>query len=252
MCLIALAWQAHPDYPLLVAANRDEFYARPASPARFWEDAPDVLAGRDLKEGGTWLGLTRQGRFAALTNVREPGTPAGRLSRGLLVADFLKGQERPLDYLSFIATQGQDFSGFNLLVGDREQLAFYSNRNGAPVLLQPGIHGLSNATLDTPWPKVRKLRAGFTAALEGGPGPEQLLNLLYDDAPAEDAELPDTGVGLIMEKLLSSCFIHSPMYGTRASTAVLVGQRRAQFIEQSFTHEGHGERAAFSFALEGG
>lgn len=250
MCLIALAWQTHPDYPLLVAANRDEFYARPASPARFWEDTPDVLAGRDLKAGGTWLGLTRQGRFAALTNVREPGVPQGVLSRGLLVADFLTGTTSPLDYLAAVAERGQAFSGFNLIVGDRRQLAFYGNRQGEPVLLQPGIHGLSNATLDTPWPKVRKLKEGFSAALAAGPGPEQLLNLLYDDAPAEDADLPDTGVGPVMEKMLSSCFIRSPMYGTRASTAVLVGQHRARFVEQTFTGDDKGERSSFEFDLE--
>jgi len=250
MCLIALAWQAHPDYPLLVAANRDEFYARPTAPARFWEDAPDVLAGRDLKEGGTWMGLTRQGRFAALTNVREPGVAPGRLSRGLLVAGFLNGTGTPLDYLADVAARGDAFGGFNLIVGDHENLAIYNNRNGQPPrALEPGVHAVSNAELDTPWPKVIKLRAGFAATLPD-PGPEQLLNLLYDDTPADDNTLPDTGVGAIMERVLSACFIRSPLYGTRASTVVMVGHKRACFIEQTFANGEKGERGSFGFDLE--
>jgi uncharacterized protein with NRDE domain len=250
MCLIALAWQAHPDYPLLVAANRDEFYARPTAPARFWSDAPDLLAGRDLREGGTWMGITRQGRFAALTNVRDPAAATGRLSRGLLVADFLRSNTAPLDYLEQVAAQRNDYGGFNLLVGDRRQLAWYNNREGEPLLLQPGVHGLSNKRLDTPWPKVRKLKAGFSTHLGDEPDPEALLQLLADETLAPDAELPDTGIGLPLERLLSACFIRSPQYGTRASTLLMAGPTRARFIEQGFDQGHAGERVDIAFDLE--
>lgn len=250
MCLIALAWQAHPDYPLLVAANRDEFYARPTAPARFWEEAPQLLAGRDLKEGGTWMGVTRSGRFAALTNVREPGTPAGHRSRGLLVSQFLLGELAPLDYLQAVAAEGQDYGGFNLLVGDRAQLAVYSNRQGEPHLLPPGVYGLSNRHLDSPWPKVQRLKSAFSAALAAAPEPEPLLAMLLDNTPAPDADLPETGVGLDMERMLSPCFVRSPMYGTRASTALLMGRERALFVEQSFVMGEAGEHSSFGFALE--
>lgn len=250
MCLIALAWQAHPDYPLLVAANRDEFYTRPTAPARFWEEAPELLAGRDLKDGGSWMGVTRQGRFAALTNVREPGAATGRLSRGLLVADFLKGGLAPMAYLQQVAAQAADYGGFNLLVSDGHALACYNNRHGLPFVLGPGIHGLSNKQLDTPWPKVRKLKAGLAAKLGAGAPPAVLLSLLADDSTPPDAELPDTGVGLALERMLAPCFIRSPAYGTRASTVLRMGGGRVEFVEQSFVQGQPGEYAAFAFDLE--
>jgi uncharacterized protein with NRDE domain len=144
MCLLAFAWQIHSKYPLILIGNRDEFYARPATPIRFWLDAPQVLAGRDEKEGGTWLGVTRSGRWAALTNYREPNAPVGVLSRGHLVANFLQGDSEPLDYLEDIAKRADDYSGFNLLVGTRQQAAVFSNRGTSPTLLAAGLYGLSN------------------------------------------------------------------------------------------------------------
>lgn len=250
MCLIALSWQSHPGHPLVVAANRDEFYGRPSLPARFWEDAPHVLGGRDLQAGGTWLGLTRHGRFAALTNIREPGRPAGRLSRGLLAAGFLNGQQSPMDYLADVARQGQDYSGFNLLVADRDTLGWYNNRDDEVTQLPPGIYGLSNASLDTPWPKVRRLTRRFRDSLQAEASADSLLALLADHEPAADAELPDTGIGLPMERLLSSCFIRSPQYGTRASTVVMISEQRARLMEQSFDHDGPSEQVDISMALE--
>lgn len=248
MCLIALAWQAHPDYPLIVMANRDEFYRRPTTPARFWPEAPHMLAGRDLAAGGTWLGVTRQGRFAALTNYRDPAAPVGERSRGLLVSHFLQGQGSAWAYAQAVAAEGEYYGGFNLLLGTREELVVVSNRGMAPTRLQSGVHGLSNHLLDTPWPKVEKAKAGLASAL-AQPAPESLLALLADDRQAEDAALPDTGVGLAMERMLSPLFIRSPQYGTRAATVLLLGHERVQFTEQTFDGNGVGERSTFVFDL---
>lgn len=249
MCLIALAWQAHPDYPLVVAANRDEFHQRPAAPARFWPEAPAVLAGRDLAAGGTWLGITRQGRFAALTNVREPDRAPGTRSRGLLVSAFLQGRDRPEAYAGAVAAAGADYSGFNLLVGDADSLWWVSNRAPAPLPVAPGVHALSNHLLDTPWPKVRRARDGLARTLDA-PAVDALFALLADDRAAPDDELPDTGVGLAMERLLSPPFIRSAGYGTRCSSVLLAGRERILFAEQTYTADGTGERSAFGFRRE--
>lgn len=248
MCLITLAWQSHPDYPLIVAANRDEFYGRPTLPARFWPEAPQLLAGRDLAAGGTWLGVTRQGRFAALTNYRDPAAPVGERSRGLLVSAFLQGEDSPMAYARQVAAVGEHYGGFNLLLGNREELVIVGNRGTSPQRLSPGIHGLSNHLLDTPWPKVEKAKAGLVQALSR-PVPETLLALLADAGPAADASLPDTGVGLAMERMLSPLFIHTPQYGTRASTVLVLGRERLSFTEQTFDEKGAGELSRFAFAL---
>lgn len=246
MCLIALAWQATPDYPLVVAANRDEFHARATAPARFWPEAPAVLAGRDLAAGGTWMGVTRGGRFAALTNVREPGRAQGSRSRGLLVSEYLLSGALPLDYATAVMAAGDDYSGFNLLVGDGAALVVCSNRGTPPTSLPPGVYGLSNHLLDSPWPKVVRAREALRAQA-AAPGVEGLMRLLADDAAAPDEDLPDTGIGLAMERLLSSPFIRSPAYGTRSSTVLLAGRERIRFVEQAFTPEGPGERSDFEF-----
>lgn len=246
MCLIALAWRVHPDFPLIVAANRDEFYHRPAAPAQFWEESPHVLAGRDLQAGGTWLGVTRTGRFAALTNYREPGAPAGALSRGLLVSGFLEGQMSAADYADQVAQAGQQYSGFNLLLGDAQGLLAVSNRGLAPTPLPPGVHGLSNHLLNTPWPKVEKVKRGLAALLQQPLSDEALLALMRDDQPAADADLPHTGVGLEMERLLSPLFIRSPRYGTRVSTLLRMGEH-IHFSEQAFDEGKEAGRSAFQF-----
>ncbi len=246
MCLIALAWQAHPDYPLIVMANRDEFYRRPTTPARFWPEAPQLLAGRDLAAGGTWLGVTRQGRFAALTNYRDPAAGSAQRSRGLLVSGFLQGRLSAWDYALAVAGEGLHYGGFNLLLGDTRALVALSNRGMGPTRLEPGLYGLSNHLLDTPWPKVERAKAGLRQALPELT-PERLADLLRDDLQADDATLPDTGVGLVMERMLSPLFISSPHYGTRASSVLMLGHERAQFLEQTFDEQGAGELSRYRF-----
>ena len=233
MCLIVVGWQAHPDYPLVVAANRDEFFVRPTAAAARWPDAPSVIGGRDLEAGGTWLGVTEHGRFAAVTNVREPGMVKGRRSRGELTRRFLTGTESAADYGQ--AIENDDYSGFNLLLGDGQTLYYATNRDGKARALAPGIYGLSNHLLDSPWPKLIKARAGFAAALPALPDTAGLFALLADREIVADAELPDTGVPLAWERLLSAVFVRSPDYGTRAST-VLWQNRRGDihFAEQGF------------------
>lgn len=239
MCLIVFAWRPEHSTPLLLAANRDEFYARPTLPLAAWEEAPGVLAGRDLEAGGTWLGLGPGGRFAALTNIRDPGQPLGRRSRGDLVAQFLTSGIPMDDYLREVRGRSAEYSGFNLLVGtfaggEQPRLAYLNSREGEIVAMPAGVYGLSNAAIDTPWPKLRKAREGLARALEA-PQDERLLSLLADPASAADSELPETGVGLATERLLSSVFIASPSYGTRASTVVtLQADGRRRITERSF------------------
>ncbi|HOB45472.1 MAG TPA: NRDE family protein [Zoogloea sp.] len=221
MCLILVAWRAHPDYPLVVAANRDEFFARPAAEAGWWQDCPSVFAGRDLEAGGTWLGLGRDGRFAGLTNFRDPqrnrdGTP----SRGALVADFLRGRESTAEALARLQFEGPRYNAFNLLVSDGDSLGIYESASGSARLLEPGLHALSNHLLDTPWPKVTAGKSRLARALRALPDDTPLCELLRDDRPAPDAELPRTGVSLAWERMLSSAFIRAPGYGTRCSTVV--------------------------------
>ncbi|CAM3271175.1 hypothetical protein BZK31_23665 [Pseudomonas floridensis] len=238
MCLIAFAWRPSHSQPLIVAANRDEFYARPTRPLSRWEDAPQVCAGRDLEAGGTWMGIGAQGRFAAVTNIRDPGQPTGLRSRGELVAKFLKGEQSPEGYVTEIAARAGEYTGFNLLVGDAGRLYYLNSAAPVPQLLTEGVYGLSNALLNTPWPKLLRARAALYAQLEF-PSSEALLNLLHDPQPAAEAELPDTGVGLATESLLSSIFIASPNYGTRASTVLIVNaDGGSQMIEHSFGPHG--------------
>ena len=233
MCLIVFAWRPGTARPLIVAANRDEFHARPTQALAAWEDAPGVYAGRDLEAGGTWLGVGPQGRFAALTNIRDPRQALGPRSRGELVAAFLQGELGVEAYLDLVASRSGQYSGFNLLVGDAGQLGYLHARDAAPRLLEPGVYGLSNAGLDTPWPKLVKARSGLEKLLESAE-PEQLLSLLADGEPAADSELPETGVGLATERLLSSVFIASQNYGTRASTVLIVDDRgRRRMVERS-------------------
>jgi uncharacterized protein with NRDE domain len=240
MCLILLAHRAHPDYPLVLAANRDEFYARPTAPAAYWEDAPHVLAGRDLTGGGTWLGITRNGRWAALTNYRDPPTPRpGRPSRGALVGDFLRGDATSAAYIAAVAADAQRYDGFNLLVGDMSDAYYFGNRmpgDATPRRLEPGLYGLSNHLLDTAWPKVARGRRLLGELLDAGsPSPAALLDILYDTEIAPLHELPDTGVGAELERALSASFVATPSYGTRASTALIVDRAgNATFVERTF------------------
>jgi len=240
MCLIALAWRAHADYPLVVAANRDEFHERPSAAAQFWDDRPQILGGRDLECMGTWLGLTRAGKFAGVTNVRDAtDARTGARSRGLLASAFLGNGVRAAEFTRQTAADGQAYRGFNLLVADRDELWWVSNRGDGPRRLAPGVYGLSNHLLDTPWPKVVRAKARLEQVLEVAPALDSLFELLADDARAPDPELPDTGVGLERERLLSPTKIVSGTYGTRCSTALTVSaDGTVRFAERAFDREG--------------
>jgi uncharacterized protein with NRDE domain len=234
MCLIVLAYKVHPSYPLIVAANRDEFLERPTVVAHFWPDAAHILAGRDLRAGGTWLGVTTGGRFAALTNHRDlRRPPVSGPSRGDLVRKALE-----------TGIEGVDtsvYEGFNLLHGTVDELMYHSNVNGAHSILEPGIHGLSNHLLNTPWPKVQRARQQLTDLLGSGAiDPEDLFQLLGDITPATDDELPDTGIGLEWERVLSPIHIRTERYGTRCSTVLLVDhQSVVTFEEKSYAPRNH-------------
>lgn len=255
MCLAAFALNAHPRFPLVIAANRDEFFARPANAMHWWQAGDtEVLGGRDLSAGGTWFGLTRTGRLALLTNVREPGRQqADAPSRGALVVDWLTSA---LAAPAFVRALHPGYNGFNLVMADLSQGAWhwFSNRAEGPLALGDGVHGLSNAALDTPWPKTTGLKAALARALAGAPHAEGLASQLFadlaDDHVAPDAALPDTGVGLARERLLSPRFVRmtgpeggEAVYGTRCSTVLVAenlpgGARRILVMERSVDAQG--------------
>lgn len=238
MCVLLVAHHAHPVYSLVVAANRDEFHERPAAPAAYWPDAPAILGGRDLERGGTWLAIDRHGRFAAVTNIRQGDGPAASpRSRGLLVAEFLRGDETPAAYTAGLAA----YAGANLLAADDRELVWWSSATRATKILGPGVYGLSNDRLDSPWPKINRLKHAFDGlrALEGEALTAALLDVLRDaDRPA-DHELPMTGVGIELERVLGSVFIRTPAYGTRCSTVVLrEPSGRTVFVERRYAADG--------------
>jgi len=222
----------------VLAANRDEYYERLTEPLAFWNDRPNILAGRDLKGKGAWLGVTRSGRIAAITNYREPFSGLENApSRGLLVSDFLAGTETPENYLNHIKTIGNSYNGFNLIVGDGSGLYYYSNKGNGIQKLKPGLFGLCNHLLDTPWPKIEKGKAALAALLDGRQtiGVEDVFNILYDRSYPPDEMLPDTGVGIEWERVLSALFITSPFYGTRSSSVILLERTgRLTFAERTF------------------
>ena len=253
MCLILLAYRCHPRNELVIAANRDEFFARPTAAMDYWQESRELLAGRDLQAGGTWLGVTRRGRFAAITNYRSPQEfRAGGPSRGLLVSEFLTGELDARACLAKLSRHGQQYRGFSLLLADAGGLSYYSNRGtGGPTLLQPGVYGLSNHLLDTDWPKVKRGRQRLGRLLSKGdgpePSPEQLLALMMDKSAPADEDLPDTGVGLELERRLGAIFIEGPGYGTRSSTALLLRADGGGLVVERTHPTGGGETASRRF-----
>ncbi|MDM8514669.1 NRDE family protein [Desulfobacterales bacterium HSG16] len=262
MCLIIFSYDVHPVFELIIAANRDEFYQRPTAPLDSWKDAPHVYAGRDLERGGTWMGASTSGKIAAVTNFREPfqSLKTNALSRGDLVSDFIKGSKSPVSYLEQFKEGpgekglGKEHNGFNLIAGDRSGLFYCSNRhcsNRAAVQeagsksetkseviqkLKPGIYGVSNHLLNTPWPKVEQSKERFGKIIKSKKiDIEAIFTMLADQAFAPDDQLPDTGVGYEWEKMLSPVFIKSEIYGTRSSSVLLVTKnRQIQFVERTF------------------
>lgn len=236
MCVIFFAFDVQVDHPLVLLANRDEFYDRPTAAAQYWPDHPDIFAGRDLVAGGTWLGITKDGRVAAVTNYRKPGGRTGTHSRGELVADFLKGDTTAEEYMARVGQRSDNYSGFNLLVGEinnaRHELFYFSNRSEGVRDLKPGVYGLSNHILDTPWPKVAIGKERLRQALAGPLDMESLFDLLADESLADDNELPDTGIGYEREKALSAIFIKTPIYGTRCSTVVTFSKSIVPSLEE--------------------
>lgn len=241
MCLIAIAWQARADLPLVVAANRDEWRDRAAQPAQWWADRPQVLAGRDLQAGGTWLGISREGRFAAVTNFRDPSDRRSTArSRGELVADFLAGHLEPGAYAEHVARRAHEYNAFNLLVADTATLWYFGSREGPPRPVAPGVHALSNHALDEPWPKVVHARRAMEAAIRDADPAPRLFEMLSDTTPAVDDDLPRTGVPLDWERRLSPALITGEDYGTRNSTVMIAPAQGPATLEE-WTRDGAGE-----------
>jgi uncharacterized protein with NRDE domain len=254
MCLILLAWRAHPEFPCVLAANRDEFHERETASADWWSGEAGILAGRDLHAGGTWLGVTRRGQFAALTNFRDGGARrATAPSRGMLVSELLESGRSVPESLSYLERAGPRYNPFNILFSDGRRLGVYESALGEGRELGPGVFGLSNHLLDTPWPKVQNAKTALTAALADPRDTDVILHLLRDDRPASDGDLPRTGATLEWERLLSSAFVRAPDYGTRCSTLFRVDARGAAvFYEWSWdpTGDASGTRC-FEFAIQG-
>ena len=255
MCLVLIAWRVHPRYPLIVAANRDEFYARPTLPAHRWPGTSGMIAGKDLEAGGSWMGVDAAGRFAAVTNFRElEQGPADARSRGELVADYLLGDVPAEIYIAELAERANHYRGYNLLLTDSGGLYCASNR-GAPIRsLPPGFHGVSNGPLDSDWPKVRRGRQLLAKAVDRTePSPRHLLELLRDRTQPADEALPNTGVGLEGERLLGTIAIDGTMagraYGTRSASALMLDvQGRGEFVEHSRSDDASWQQCAFSIA----
>lgn len=254
MCLIILAKKYHKHYPFIFAANRDEFYERPSAKADFWNEHSQMLAGKDLKEGGTWLGITRKGKFAAITNYRDMSSiKESASSRGNIVKNFLVKDDPIKDYSAYLISEGEKYNGFNLIYGNPDSLNYYSNITNRVEEIPDGIHGLSNHLLNTPWAKVELGKEKIKSILNQTSFDEtDLLKILTDTTKAPDNILPDTGVGLELERLLSPMFIKSEIYGTRCSTVVLVDNNgNVSFTETTFNHLTQKyEAVKFNFAIE--
>jgi uncharacterized protein with NRDE domain len=234
MCLLVLAWKHHPRYRLILAGNRDEFHDRPAAPLNWWQDDPRILGGRDLKASGTWLGVARSGRFGVVTNYRDLQAPVENApSRGQLIPRFLTGATSPKEFLDDLRGAAPRYSGFNLLVGGTRALYYYSNRGPNPRALAPGVYGLSNHLLDTPWPKLARTRERFNALLSQQEiAPEDLFTMLGDREQATGSDLPSTGLPEDWERVVSAPFIVNERYGTRCSSVLLVERTGRTILQE--------------------
>lgn len=254
MCIINFHIQDHPIYKFILAANRDEFFKRPTQAASFWQDEPDLLAGRDLEAMGTWLGVTKTGKFAALTNYRDiQNEQAEKVSRGKLVTDFLTSSQDTKPFLEALHKNNEAYNGFNLLAGTIDELSHYSNYEGIGRKLPAGTHAVSNHLLNTPWPKVIKAKDALRNVVKQHTeiNPDDLFDLLHDKTLADDAALPDTGVAYELEKQLSSVFIEMPDYGTRSSTVILVTHDNdLTFIERTFSNGNFTSEQNYTFKIK--
>lgn len=253
MCLINFQLKDHPHYKLIIAANRDEFYKRPTKAAHFWEDEPEILAGRDLMQMGTWLGITKQGRFAALTNFRDPEqTLSEQLSRGSIVKQYLEEDISSEDFVQSLKKNKDNYAGFNAIFGNPDQLFHYNNTLNEAAEIPPGTHGLSNDTLNTPWPKVIKGKKNLQEYIMGQReiDPDKLFEIVSDAEEANDEDLPQTGVGLELERKLSPMFIKTSEYGTRSSTVLLVDNNNdVTFIERTYSNGELADENKFTFQI---
>ena len=239
MCLVVLAWKSHPDYRLILAANRDEAHARPSREAQWWPEEPDILAGRDLEAGGTWLGVHRSGRLATVTNYREQQVRLpGARSRGEIVTNFLGSDAKPRDFVAAIGNA--DYAGVSVLAADRDTLCYASNRGDPAVSLAPGLYGLANASLDAPWSKLVRSKNALQAMIAAGDvGRDSLLALLADRQPAPSPEVVDDELPVELARALTAPFIVAEDYGTRCSTVVLISNDgEVDFVERRFNPQG--------------
>ncbi|MDR3628539.1 MAG: NRDE family protein [Ignavibacteriaceae bacterium] len=254
MCLLLIAYNNHPLYKVIIAANRDEFYNRPAEPAKFWDDKPFLLGGKDLQAGGTWLGITKQGRFAAITNYRsQKDTITVRPTRGKIVTDFLVSKETPVNFANRLILSSEKYNGYNLIFMDYETAYYFSNKTKSALNLQPGTYALSNHLLDTPWPKVEKSKKSFSNIIKNeNILAEDLFGILSDTSTPPDELLPDTGIGLEIERAVSPIFVSTPFYGTRSSTVILIDkQNNVTFVEKSLKDNNEGwNNSEFHFVIE--
>lgn len=252
MCILTFSYKTHPHHPLVVAANRDEFYIRPTEPAHLWEDAPHILAGRDAEKGGTWLGVSAKGRMVAITNYRDPElVETGMHSRGRIATDFLN-TEVTADFFAKDLQDKRDLYGpFNVLLYDGDKLIHYNNVVDEITEVSPGIHCMSNATLNTPWPKVEALKAGIEKTMENPDfTDDDLFQILSDRTQAEDDRLPSTGVLLELERKLSPIFIHFEGYGTRSSTVIRLSGDSWDFTERTFENGHYLSYEKFNLPIE--
>lgn len=243
MCIVLFSYKNTPGYKLILIANRDEFLVRPTAPLAWWPENKDILAGKDLQDGGTWLGVSRLGKFAALTNYRElPVEKTSFQSRGEIISDYLSAANMPIDFLLELRKRSSQYRGFNLLLGNADSLWYYSNRGDGLLEVNPGIHGLSNHLLNTDWPKVLRGKTLLAEALRANTFDEEdLFNILHDNVQPDEKNLPDTGIGREWEKKLAPIFISSETYGTRSSAIFTIADNgRLSFSERTYMHDSFG------------